>query len=72
MVKINPVTGRHAVSSASVLNKTTPGGPDNPKKSENDVVSISEEGKKKHSLGQLMAWISRQGGAKTAKTDVDR
>ncbi|MBI5587751.1 MAG: hypothetical protein HY889_05215 [Deltaproteobacteria bacterium] len=68
MVKIDSVTGQNT----PLLEKTTSSnarGYNALRQDSEDSVKISEEGKKKHIFGQLMARISEGNGA---KKDIDR
>ncbi len=58
MVKINPVLSNHIKLSERILEKAASKDPDDNNK-DNDIVSISNEARKKHIMGQLIARIIR-------------
>ena len=63
IVKIDSVTGQNAPLSEKITRTNARGNNDLRQNSE-DSVKISEEGKKKHIFGQLMARLSEGNGAK--------
>ncbi|MBI2413329.1 MAG: hypothetical protein HYV24_08980 [Deltaproteobacteria bacterium] len=64
MFKIDTLPGQNLALSDRYSNKNARAHHEDAKPSEGDSVVISEEGKKKHIMGQLMARISDQNGAK--------
>ncbi|MBI5454410.1 MAG: hypothetical protein HY956_07285 [Deltaproteobacteria bacterium] len=64
MFKIDTLPGQNLALSDRHSNKNERARHEDAKPSEGDSVVISEEGKKKHIMGQLMARISEQNGAK--------
>ncbi|MBI5643164.1 MAG: hypothetical protein HY954_06785 [Deltaproteobacteria bacterium] len=64
MFKINSVVGHNLTLSDKVSDKGSRPHHDDSRTNDSDSVVISEEGKKKHILGQLMARISDQGSGK--------
>lgn len=64
MLKIDSLPGQNLALSDKYSNNNARGRQEDARPSEGDSVVISEEGKKKHIMGQLMAQISDNNGAR--------